>query len=102
MKQIRRFILGGLVVWLPVLVTFWVIGFIVDLLDKTIALLPHDYQPEQLFGLHIPGLGVLLSLSLLLLTGVIATNFLGQKIVSSSEYFYVIDSKLRLQLHKAT
>lgn len=77
--------LAGLVVWLPILVTFVVLRFIIDLLDKTIALLPHAYQPEQLFGMHLPGLGVLLSFVLLLVTGILATNFLGQRLVSWSE-----------------
>lgn len=65
--------------------TFVVLRFIVDLLDKTLALLPNSYQPEQLIGMHLPGLGVLLSLVLLLITGVIATNFLGQRLVTWSE-----------------
>lgn len=77
--------LAGLVVWLPILVTFAVLRFLIDLLDKTIALLPHAYQPEQLFGMHLPGLGVLLSLAVLLSTGIVATNFLGQRVVSWSE-----------------
>jgi uncharacterized membrane protein len=84
-KALRSYLLAGLVVWLPIIVTLVVLRFIIDLLDKTMALLPHAYQPEQLFGVHIPGLGVLLSLILLLITGVIATNFLGQRLVSWSE-----------------
>jgi uncharacterized membrane protein len=78
-------LLAGLVVWLPVIVTFVVLRFIVDLLDKSIALLPHAYQPEQLFGFHLPGYGVLLSLILLFVTGLIATNFLGQRLMRWSE-----------------
>ena len=57
----------------------------IDLLDQTLALLPNAYQPEQLIGVHLPGFGVLLSLVLLLLTGVIATNLLGQRLVHWSE-----------------
>lgn len=84
-KSIRSYLLAGLVVWLPILVTFVVLRFIVDLLDQTMALLPDAYQPEQLIGIHLPGLGVLLSLMLLIVTGLIATNFLGQRLVSWSE-----------------
>ena len=72
-------------VWLPVLATFGILRFIVDLLDQTISLLPIAYQPEQLFGVHLPGFGVILSLLLLLFTGLIATNFLGQRLVVWSE-----------------
>lgn len=71
--------------WLPILVTFALLRFIVDLLDQTIALLPSSYQPVTLFGVHVPGLGVFLSLFVLLVTGVVATNFFGQKLVRWSE-----------------
>lgn len=82
---IRRYLLAGLVVWLPILVTIMVIRFIVDLLDGTLALIPDAYQPEHLLGHHIPGFGVLLSLVLLFTTGIIATNFFGQRLVSWGE-----------------
>src|SRR3990167_11131750 len=84
-KFIRSSLLAGLVVWLPVIVTLWVVRFIVDLLDQSMALLPNAYRPEQLFGIHIPGFGVLLSLVLLFITGLIATNFLGQRLMRWSE-----------------
>lgn len=84
-KSIRSYLLAGLVVWLPILATIVILRFIIDLLDQTMALLPTAYQPETLLGFHVPGLGVLLSLILLLVTGIIATNFLGQRLVSWSE-----------------
>ena len=83
--SVRRYLLAGLVVWLPILATFVIVRFLVDLLDQTISLLPMAYQPQQLFGMSIPGLGVVLSLFVLLLTGLIATNFLGQRLVVWSE-----------------
>jgi uncharacterized membrane protein len=78
-KSLRSYLLAGLVVWLPLLVTMVVLRFIVDLLDN---LIPSAYQPEQLLGHYIPGVGVIMSLALLLLTGVLATNFLGQRLVA--------------------
>lgn len=84
-KSLRSYLLAGLVVWLPILVTIGVLRFIIDLLDNTLALIPNAYQPEQLLGMHIPGLGVVLSLLLLLATGVFATNFFGQRLVSWGE-----------------
>jgi len=81
----RKYLLAGLVVWLPILATFGILRFIVDLLDNTIALLPYAYQPEQLFGFKVPGFGVIISLVLLLITGILATNFLGQRLVTWSE-----------------
>lgn len=82
---VRRYLLAGLVVWLPILATFGILRFIVELLDQTISLLPTAYQPEQLVGVRIPGLGVVLSLVLLMVTGIIATNFLGQRLMMWSE-----------------
>lgn len=83
--SIRKYLLTGLVVWLPILVTIGVLRFIIDLLDNTLALIPDAYQPEKLLGIHIPGFGVILSLALLIITGIFATNFLGQRLVSSGE-----------------
>jgi uncharacterized membrane protein len=82
---IRSYLLAGLVVWLPVLVTIVILRFIIDLLDQTMSLLPTAYRPEQLIGMHVPGLGVLLSLVLLFVTGLLATNFFGQRLVIWSE-----------------
>ncbi|KTC69306.1 transmembrane protein [Legionella birminghamensis] len=84
-KSLRSFILAGLVVWLPILVTLVILRFLIDLLDSTIALLPQAYQPETLIGMRIPGLGVILSLMVLMVTGIIATNFFGQRLVSWGE-----------------
>ncbi len=84
-SSLRSYLLAGLVVWLPIIVTLVVLRFIVDLLDQTLALLPDAYQPEQLFGVHLPGLGVLLSLVLLLMTGLVATNLFGQRVMRWSE-----------------
>lgn len=84
-KALRSYLLAGMVVWIPILVTFLTLRFIVEMLDETIALLPSAYQPQQLFGFNIPGLGVILSLVVLIGTGLIATNFFGARLVSWSE-----------------
>ena len=84
-KSVRSYLLAGLVVWLPILMTIVILRFIIDLLDQTMALLPDAYQPEALIGFHVPGLGVLLSLLLLLMTGIVATNYFGQRLMSWSE-----------------
>jgi len=74
----RSYLLAGLAVWLPILVTMLVLRFIIDILDSFI---PLAYQPERIFGHAIPGIGVLFSLVLLLITGMIATNYIGQRLV---------------------
>ena len=84
-KSLRSYLLAGLIVWVPILVTFVVLRFIVDILDTTVALFPHQYQPEHLFGIQVPGVGVVFSLVLLLVTGIVATNFFGQRLFSWGE-----------------
>ncbi len=78
----RRYFIAGLLVWLPIWGTYVIIRFVVNLLDQSLLLLPTKYQPEQLLGTHIPGIGFVFSILLLLLTGVIATNYLGKHLVA--------------------
>ncbi len=77
----RRYVVAGLLVWVPLGITIWVLHFLVTTLDQTLLLVPESARPEALVGFHIPGLGVLLSFVLLLLTGIVAANFLGQRLI---------------------
>lgn len=79
---IRRYFLAGLLVWLPIWVTFFIIRFLVDLLDGTLALVPYHYRPEQLFGHNIPGLGLIFTLVILFVTGLLVTNFVGRYLIN--------------------
>ncbi|WP_024301470.1 DUF502 domain-containing protein [Pseudogulbenkiania sp. MAI-1] len=72
----------GLLIWLPVAVTLWVLNLIISTLDQTLTLLPENWRPEALIGFHIPGLGVVLSVLILLGTGILAANVLGQRLFS--------------------
>lgn len=83
--HLRRYFIGGLLVWLPIWITLVVINFLVNLLDSSLALIPKAYLPEALVGFHIPGLGVVLSALILLTTGMLVTNFLGRRLVLLSE-----------------
>lgn len=83
--KVRKYLLTGLVVWLPIVVTLYVVIFIVGIMDKSIHLLPDRVQPTQLFGFHIPGIGILLTLIVLFVTGMLVTNFLGQKLLKMWE-----------------
>jgi uncharacterized membrane protein len=82
MKSIRKWLLAGLLVIVPVMVTVWVLDWIVSSLDKTLQILPQAWHPDKLIGFHIPGFGVLLALAILLVVGAAASNFLGKKLVS--------------------
>jgi uncharacterized membrane protein len=85
MTPLRRYFFAGLFFWLPIWVTLLVIHFLVGLLDNTLALLPNQYQPEYFLGVKIPGFGIILSLLIVIVTGIIVTNFLGKKIVALGE-----------------
>ena len=77
----KRYLVAGLLVWVPLGITIWVLHFLVTTLDQTLLLFPTVAQPDKLLGFHIPGFGVLLSFGILLLTGVIAANFFGARLI---------------------
>ena len=81
MTALRKYIIAGLLVWLPLIITVVTIKFVVDLLDGTILLLPPEYRPEALLGFSIPGAGIVLAVGVLLLTGMFAANLLGRRLV---------------------
>ncbi|KXW59130.1 DUF502 domain-containing protein [Ferrovum myxofaciens] len=81
----KRYFITGIVVLIPVVITLWVLRVIVTTLDQTLFLLPPNLRPETLFGMNVPGLGVLLTLCIVLLTGVVAANFLGQRLLTLVE-----------------
>ena len=81
MSQLRRYLVAGLLVWLPLGATFFVIQLLVGWMDQSLLLLPERFRPETLLGFNIPGLGVVLSLLILLLTGLVAANLFGRKLV---------------------
>jgi uncharacterized membrane protein len=82
MNLLRRYLVAGLLVWLPLGATFFVIRLLVEWMDQSLLLLPDRFRPESLLGFNIPGLGVVLSLVILLLTGLVAANLFGRKLVS--------------------
>jgi uncharacterized membrane protein len=74
----RRYLMSGLLVWLPILVTIWVVRIFLDLMDRTLLLLPPSMRPEAVFGVNIPGLGAVLAVVLLIATGMLVSNFIGR------------------------
>jgi uncharacterized membrane protein len=81
-QLIKRYFITGLLIWVPLVITGWVLSLIVNTLDQSLYLLPESIHPKQLFGFSIPGIGALLTLAMILVTGLLATNFIGQKLVS--------------------
>src|SRR5262245_30611010 len=78
---LRRYLVAGVPVWLPILACLWVITFIVNLMDRTLLLLPEQYRPETLVGFPLPGLGIVFALIVLLVTGLLVTNLIGRRLV---------------------
>jgi uncharacterized membrane protein len=68
-------------VWLPILACLWVITVIVNLMDRTLLLLPEEYQPQNLVGFPLPGIGIVFALIVLLVTGLLVTNLIGRRLV---------------------
>ncbi|WP_019623695.1 DUF502 domain-containing protein [Thioalkalivibrio thiocyanoxidans] len=83
--SLRRYLIAGLLVWLPLIVTGFVIKLLVDLLDFTILLLPPAWRPEALLGFSIPGAGIVVAIVVVFVTGVIVANIVGRKLVSVGE-----------------
>ena len=84
-RKLRNYLIAGLLVWLPIMITVWVVRFLSGILDQSLVLIPPPWRPEALFGRYIPGLGVILSLLLLLLTGMLVRNLFGRQIVGGFE-----------------
>ncbi len=83
--RFRRYLIAGLLVWIPIGFTLFVLKLVIGLMDQTLLLLPSAYRPENLLGVNIPGLGILLSIIVLLLTGMLVANIIGRQLVSFSE-----------------
>ena len=84
-RALRRYFINGLLIWVPVLVTVLVVRFILQLMDQTLLVLPRTLRPDALFGLHVPGLGAVLGILIVLLTGLLVTNFIGRALVTIGE-----------------
>lgn len=77
----KRYFITGLLIWAPLGITIWVLSFILGMMDQSIMLLPTQWQPRNLLGFHLPGLGALLTLLIVFLTGLLTANFIGQRLV---------------------
>jgi len=79
--NLRRYLVAGVLVWLPILATVWVVTFILQLMDLTLKVLPPAYRPEALVGFSLPGVGAVFALIVLLLTGLLVTNLIGRRLI---------------------
>ncbi|HVL37237.1 MAG TPA: DUF502 domain-containing protein [Burkholderiales bacterium] len=77
----KKYLITGLLIWIPLVITIWVLKVIVDVLDQSLLLLPDALRTENWLGVHIPGMGAILTLVIVFVTGVFATNFFGAQLV---------------------
>lgn len=77
----KKYFITGLLIWIPLVITIWVLKVIFDALDQSLLLLPIEARTESWLGVHIPGLGAVLTILVLFVTGVFATNFFGAQLV---------------------
>ena len=84
-KALRNYLIAGLMIWIPIMVTVWVVRFLSGILDQSLVLLPPSWRPEALVGSYVPGVGIILSLLLLVVTGVVVRNLFGGQIIASLE-----------------
>jgi uncharacterized membrane protein len=79
--RVKKYFITGLLIWIPLTITFMVLAWIINTLDQILLWLPSGSQPRDVIGFNIPGIGVLASLLIVFLTGLVAANVLGQKVV---------------------
>jgi uncharacterized membrane protein len=77
----KKYFITGLLVWVPLGITLWVLNLTIGTMDKTLALLPEAWHPDRVLGIHIPGWGIILTLLIVGLTGMLVRNVLGQQLL---------------------
>jgi len=80
--SLRRYLVAGILIWLPILATVWVVSFFIHIMDETLLLLPPAYRPQALMGFALPGLGAVFAFVVVLLTGLLVTNLVGRQLVA--------------------
>jgi len=88
MKNLRKYLITGLLVWLPIVVTVLLFRFLITLMDQTLILLPSPIRPESLIAFTLPGLGLILTVLVLLITGIFAANIVGRSMVNFGETIF--------------
>ncbi|MCX8085714.1 MAG: DUF502 domain-containing protein [Rhodocyclaceae bacterium] len=81
MAPLKKYFITGLLIWIPLVITLWVLTAIIGTMDQSLHLLPEAIHPDKLIGIHIPGVGTLLTLLVIFLTGLVTANIVGQKLV---------------------
>jgi uncharacterized membrane protein len=83
----KKYFITGLLVLVPLFITLWVLSTLIHTMDQSLLLLPEAWQPKKLLGFNVPGLGALLTLLIIFVTGLVATNIFGQQLIVLWESF---------------
>ena len=78
----KKYLITGLLVWVPLAITLWVLDLIIGTMDRTLLLLPEEWQPDRLLHMHIPGLGMILTVVVVFTTGLLTRNVFGQRLLA--------------------
>jgi uncharacterized membrane protein len=78
---VKKYLLTGLLVWVPLGITAWVLRVTIGTLDQSLLILPTSWRPDAWLGVHIPGLGVILTVLILLVTGLVVRNVMGRQLL---------------------
>lgn len=81
----KKYLITGLLVWVPLGITIWVLNLTISTMDQTLLLLPEQWRPDNLLPVHIPGLGIILTFAVVLSTGLLIRNVFGQRLWDASE-----------------
>lgn len=84
-SRLRRYLIAGILIWVPAGVTYLVLRLVINMMDRVLLVLPEAYRPDTLLGFHVPGLGIVLTFTLLVVTGLLAANYLGRRLVGGWE-----------------
>lgn len=85
-KSMKRIFLTGLAVVIPVGLTIYILSFIIGIMDNLLRIIPSQYHPDNLFLVHIPGLGAIVTVILIFVCGLVTTSYLGKRLVRFGEY----------------
>ena len=81
----KKYLITGLLVWVPLGITIWVLNLTIGTMDQTLLLLPEQWHPDKILGIHIPGWGIILTFLVVLVTGLLIRNVFGQQLWIYSE-----------------
>jgi uncharacterized membrane protein len=79
--MLKRYFLTGLLIWVPLGITVWVVKLLIGSMDQSLLLLPERLRPESWLGMSLPGLGTILTIGVILLTGMLTTNIVGRRLI---------------------